>query len=115
MEPLLKVCLIGCSMGDFCKCHYIFLPTNIVVGDSETPTPQLAVIDWEWVRRGNDIFEVGFFTGEVLPTEFFHSWRDFADYCSRSYLKERNLTVGYMIKVARRFAMHVVYWATQER
>lgn len=65
-----------------------FLPANIVVGDSETPTPQLTVINWKWVRRGSGIFDVGLFAGEVWLAEFFHSWRDLVDcFSSRIWKK----------------------------
>lgn len=94
---------------DFCQCHGILLPANIVVGDLETPTPQLAVIDWEWVRRGNGIFDVGLFAGEIWFVEFFRGWRDLVCSFLRSYLEERNLTVEDRIKVAGRFAMHIIY------
>ncbi|KAF2424828.1 hypothetical protein EJ08DRAFT_594903 [Tothia fuscella] len=96
-----------------CQCHGDFLHSNIVVADSEGPSPKLTVIDWEWTRRGNGVLDVGLFAGEIWLMEYAHGKRGLLGAFLAAYVETRPLDSRDKLLAAARFAAHITYWATQ--
>lgn len=98
------------------QCHGDFLPSNIVVdvkgGKVET---LLSVIDWEWVRHGDAIFDIGLFAGEVWLLERFRGREGLLRGFLGGYIERRTLVEEDALFTAARMAAHVGYWATTDR
>ncbi|OAL53615.1 hypothetical protein IQ07DRAFT_677091 [Pyrenochaeta sp. DS3sAY3a] len=98
------------------QCHGDFLPSNIVVDlKSENSEPLLSVIDWEWVRHGNALYDIGLFAGEVWLLERFRRQEGLLRGFLGGYMERRTLGEEDALLTAARMAAHVAYWATTDR
>jgi thiamine kinase-like enzyme len=116
---------------DVSVCHGDFWPGNILLSDT-TPYPsseakdsegettqseplKITIVDWEMVRNGNGVSDIGRFSAESFLLDRFRGNKGLLPAFSKAYLEARKepLTWEEQRRIYADFATHIAYWPTR--
>jgi hypothetical protein len=104
-----------------CVCHGDFWPGNVLIrgNNSSTNSPvQMAIVDWEMVRRGTSATDVGQFAAESFLLDRFRGGKGLLPAFLTAYATAREAADAkfgrsWLKRVAVHWAVHVAFWPTR--
>jgi thiamine kinase-like enzyme len=103
------------ATDDLTICHGDFWPGNILLSDHHSSPEEitLTVVDWEMIRNGNGVTDIGQFAAEAWLLDRFRGGRGLLDAFLKGYLELRKLGREDAVRVAVQFGTHISFWTTQ--